>query len=170
MVALYLHSPIRLHSVVLNYWSTGIISLKLLPWIVIELTIQAITGLQYVKRKSIPVTGRGGLSSCEPSRLPNFVDSRLTDGGEVVSLTRRRDALKRLILISVRGWVDLRALVRLEGLGQLRIPVVSSGIEPATFRLVAFVEVRNSSFDRRVSLMVVNLMGPQVRRFLSREV
>jgi hypothetical protein len=42
-----------------------------------------------------------------------------------------------LVLISVRGWVDPSVIMRLQGLGQLRNPITSSGIEPATFRLIA---------------------------------
>jgi hypothetical protein len=40
-------------------------------------------------------------------------------------------------LISVRGSVDPKAIVRLEVLGQLQNPTTSSGIEPAIFRLLA---------------------------------
>jgi hypothetical protein len=52
--------------------------------------------------KAIPVTGREG---CETSRLSHFLDNRLTDGGEVVSVTRRPPSpLGRfLVLISIRG-------------------------------------------------------------------
>jgi hypothetical protein len=41
-----------------------------------------------------------------------------------------------LVLISVRGWVDPRATVRLEGSGKLKNPP-HLGFEPATFWLVA---------------------------------
>jgi hypothetical protein len=45
------------------------------------------------KGRTNPVTGRGGPYSSETSRLPRFIDYRLTDDGEVVSLTSRPPAL-----------------------------------------------------------------------------
>jgi hypothetical protein len=38
--------------------------------------------------KTIPVTRRGGPQVCETSRLPDFLDNRLTDGGDVLWFTR----------------------------------------------------------------------------------
>jgi hypothetical protein len=41
------------------------------------------------KGKAIPATGRGGPQDCEASKLKHFLNKRLTDGDEVVSLMRR---------------------------------------------------------------------------------
>jgi hypothetical protein len=43
-----------------------------------------------------------------------------------------------LVLISVRGWVNLRAVVHQEGIGKLKNLTPSPGFEPATFRFVAY--------------------------------
>jgi hypothetical protein len=55
--------------------------------------------------KSIPVTDRGGPQGCETSRLPHYLDNRLTDGGKVASPTRRPPfTLKNIpVHISVKG-------------------------------------------------------------------
>jgi hypothetical protein len=49
------------------------------------------------KGKAIPVTGCGGPYVCETSRLPHFLGNWFTDGGEVVSLTRRPTLTPRKI-------------------------------------------------------------------------
>jgi hypothetical protein len=41
------------------------------------------------KGKAILVTGREGPLGCETSRIPHFLENRLTDGGEVVNPMRR---------------------------------------------------------------------------------
>jgi hypothetical protein len=42
-----------------------------------------------VEGNAIPVTGRGGSEGSETSRLTHFLYNRLTDGAEIVILTRR---------------------------------------------------------------------------------
>jgi hypothetical protein len=58
-------------------------------------------------RQVIPVTARGGPYVYETSRLPHILDNRLTNGDELVSLTRRPATIYPprifLPLISVRG-------------------------------------------------------------------
>jgi hypothetical protein len=69
------------------------------------------------------------------SKLQHFLDSQLIDDIEVVSLTHWPLFIpgKFLVFISVRGSDNPRAVVRLEGLGQLNKRVNSSGIKPAAF-------------------------------------
>jgi hypothetical protein len=95
------------------------------------------------KGKAIPVTGHEGPQGCKASRLPHFLQ---TIGSQMAVrlLALRAGHLyppgKFLVPIFVRSWVDPRAIVQLEGLGKLGgrgEESTSSGLEPATFRLVA---------------------------------
>jgi hypothetical protein len=86
------------------------------------------------KGKAVPVTGREGPLGCERSRLPYLLHCRLVSLKRLAALYSPG---KFLVLISVRGWVHPRAMVRLEGLAQLKNPMTSSGFDPAAIRLVA---------------------------------
>jgi hypothetical protein len=70
---------------------------------------------EQAKSKAIPVRSHEGPYGCVTLRFPHFLENRLTDGGDVVSLSRRPRFTPLLVLISVRGRIDPRAIVRLEG-------------------------------------------------------
>jgi hypothetical protein len=90
------------------------------------------------KAKAIRVTGRGDPQGCEMSRLPHFLDYRLTGGGEVVRPTRRP-----LFTPQEDSWYSFlleaestpRAIMRLEELGQLKIHWPDGEWNPRPFAL-----------------------------------
>jgi hypothetical protein len=85
-----------------------------------------------------------GSSQSEPGlwhvKVPRQSFQRLSALRTGHALLSRNIIFLLLVLISFRGWVNTRVLVQPEGLGKLKKNLLaSSGIEPATFRLVAYI-------------------------------
>ena len=90
-----------------------------------------------VVSKAVPLQARRDPEGSRKLRLPDYMTSQ--DGGRLSALRTGRLYPQEilLVLISVRGWVDPRAIVRSEGFFVNKNPLTLAGIEPATFRFVA---------------------------------
>ena len=90
------------------------------------------------KGKAVPLQTWTGPEGSRKLRFQDFVTTA-QDSGRLSALRTGRLYPQEilLVLISVRGWVDPRAIVRSEVFMSMKNPLTPSGIEPATFRFVA---------------------------------
>jgi hypothetical protein len=90
--------------------------------------------------KAIHETGRGGPTGLWDVEVPTFSRQsaqRWWSGCQPYAPASPLPSGRFQVLVSVRGWVEPRAIMWLEVLSQLKNPMTSPGIELATFRLVS---------------------------------
>ena len=93
----------------------------------------------YGKCQAIPLQAWTDPEGSRRFRLPDFKTVSI-GRSKFVSPTYRPPLPSQeifLVLISVRRWVDLTSIERPEDIFSWKFPVTPSGIEPATFKLIA---------------------------------
>jgi hypothetical protein len=104
------------------------------------MSLKCTENLRYIlKLKSLPATDLDRPLGFQDFEAPEFLDNRHIKVVRLSALCTSRLYPQEgfLVFISFRGCVDPRATMRPEGLSHRKIPVTPSGIEHATFRLVA---------------------------------